>query len=198
MTSLLKRYFIAGLLIWAPIGITVWVISVVVSTLDGVVPVGLRPEALFGQSIPGFGLVAVALLLLLTGVLAANLLGRRLVMVWEGLLARIPLVRSIYSSVKQVSDTILAPNGQAFRQAVLVQFPRYGSYTVGFVTGSPATDLQPHLPGECISVYVPTTPNPTSGFFLMMPREEVIPLNIPVDKALKYVVSMGTVAPSSQ
>lgn len=195
---MLKRYFIAGLLIWAPIGITVWVISVVVSTLDGVVPVGLRPEALFGQSIPGFGLVAVALLLLLTGVLAANLLGRRLVMVWEGLLARIPLVRSIYSSVKQVSDTILAPNGQAFRQAVLVQFPRYGSYTVGFVTGSPATDLQPHLPGECISVYVPTTPNPTSGFFLMMPREEVIPLNIPVDKALKYVVSMGTVAPSSQ
>jgi uncharacterized membrane protein len=194
----LKKYFIAGLLIWAPIGITVWVISVIVSTLDNVVPVGLRPEALFGQSIPGFGVVAVALLILVTGVLAANLLGRRLVMVWEGLLARIPLVRSIYSSVKQVSDTILAPNGQAFRQAVLIQYPRYGSYTVAFVTGAPAGEIQPHLPGECVSVYVPTTPNPTSGFFLMMPREEVIPLNIPVDKALKYVVSMGTVAPSSQ
>ncbi|NBV89369.1 MAG: DUF502 domain-containing protein, partial [Betaproteobacteria bacterium] len=185
-------------LIWAPIGITVWVISFIVSTLDNIVPIGLRPEALFGQPIPGFGVVAVALLILVTGVLAANLLGRRLVMIWEGLLARIPLVRSIYSSVKQVSDTILAPNGQAFRQAVLVQYPRYGSYTIAFVTGAPASELQPNLPGECISVYVPTTPNPTSGFFLMMPKEEVIPLSIPVDKALKYVVSMGTVSPSSQ
>jgi uncharacterized membrane protein len=194
----LKKYFIAGLLIWAPIGITVWVISFIVSTLDNIVPIGLRPEALFGQPIPGFGVVAVALLILVTGVLAANLLGRRLVMIWEGLLARIPLVRSIYSSVKQVSDTILAPNGQAFRQAVLVQYPRYGSYTIAFVTGAPASELQPNLPGECISVYVPTTPNPTSGFFLMMPKEEVIPLSIPVDKALKYVVSMGTVSPSSQ
>jgi uncharacterized membrane protein len=194
----LKKFFIAGLLIWAPIGITVWVITAIVSTLDNIVPEGLRPEALFGQAIPGFGVVAVGLLIFVTGVLAANLLGRRLVLVWEGLLARIPLVRSIYSSVKQVSDTILAPNGQAFRQAVLVQYPRYGSYTVAFVTGSPASELLPHLPGECISVYVPTTPNPTSGFFLMMPREEVIPLNIPVDKALKYVVSMGTVSPSSQ
>lgn len=195
---MLKKYFIAGLLIWAPIGITVWVISFIVSTLDNIVPIGLRPEALFGQPIPGFGVVAVALLILVTGVLAANLLGRRLVMIWEGLLARIPLVRSIYSSVKQVSDTILAPNGQAFRQAVLVQYPRYGSYTIAFVTGAPASELQPNLPGECISVYVPTTPNPTSGFFLMMPKEEVIPLSIPVDKALKYVVSMGTVSPSSQ
>lgn len=195
---MLKKYFIAGLLIWAPIGITVWVISFIVSTLDNIVPIGLRPEVLFGQPIPGFGVVAVALLILVTGVLAANLLGRRLVMIWEGLLARIPLVRSIYSSVKQVSDTILAPNGQAFRQAVLVQYPRYGSYTIAFVTGAPASELQPNLPGECISVYVPTTPNPTSGFFLMMPKEEVIPLSIPVDKALKYVVSMGTVSPSSQ
>lgn len=192
----MKRFFITGLLVWVPIGITLWVINFIVTTMDAVVPPALQPEALFGVTIPGFGLVAVALLIFITGLVTANLIGQRLVRFWEGLLARIPLVRSIYSSVKQVSDTILAPNGQAFRQAALVQYPRAGCYTVAFVTGSPAKPLEAHLPGECVSVYVPTTPNPTSGFFLIMPREEVIPLDIPVDAALKYVVSMGTVPPA--
>ncbi|MFZ9070874.1 MAG: DUF502 domain-containing protein [Burkholderiaceae bacterium] len=193
-----KRYFVTGLLIWVPIGITAWVINMIVTTLDGVVPISLRPEALFGVQIPGFGVLAVALLVLFTGLLGANLIGRRLVQVWEALLARIPLVRSIYSSVKQVSDTILAPNGQAFRQAVLVQYPRLGMHTIAFVTGSPGGEVSQVLGSDYVSVYVPTTPNPTSGFFLMLPKSDVIPLSMPVDAALRYVVSMGTVPPSGQ
>lgn len=195
---MLKRYFIAGLLIWVPIGITVWVIVLVISTLDGLLPAGLSSQALFGQHVPGFGVIAVVLSILVTGLLAANLLGRNLVRLWEGLLNRIPLVRSIYSSVKQVSDTILAPNGQAFRQAVLIQYPHQGSYTIAFVTGNPAPEVADRLPAECVSVYVPTTPNPTSGFFLMLPKTEVIALEMGVDAALKYVVSMGTVPPAAQ
>ncbi|MGA0012879.1 MAG: DUF502 domain-containing protein [Burkholderiaceae bacterium] len=193
-----KRYFVTGLLIWVPIGITAWVINMIVTTLDWVVPISLRPEALFGVQIPGFGVLAVALLVLFTGLLGANLIGRRLVQVWEALLARIPLVRSIYSSVKQVSDTILAPNGQAFRQAVLVQYPRLGMHTIAFVTGSPGGEVSQVLGSDYVSVYVPTTPNPTSGFFLMLPKSDVIPLSMPVDAALRYVVSMGTVPPSGQ
>lgn len=195
---MLKRFFITGLLIWVPLGITYWVISTIVKTLDGIIPQHIAPQALFGLDIPGFGLLAVVLVVLITGALGANLLGRRLVDLWEGLLARIPLVRSIYSSVKQVSDTILAPNGQAFRQAVLVQYPRQGLWTIAFITGKPSHEIEHKLPADCVSIYVPTTPNPTSGFFLMLPRAELIPLSIGVDAALKYVVSMGTVPPSAQ
>ncbi|MDA0248201.1 MAG: DUF502 domain-containing protein [Proteobacteria bacterium] len=195
---MLKRFFITGLLIWVPLGITYWVISTIVKTLDGIIPPHISPQALFGLDIPGFGLLAVVLVVLVTGALGANLLGRRLVDLWEGMLARIPLVRSIYSSVKQVSDTILAPNGQAFRQAVLVQYPRQGLWTIAFVTGKPSHEIENKLPADCVSIYVPTTPNPTSGFFLMLPRAELIPLSIGVDAALKYVVSMGTVPPSAQ
>jgi uncharacterized membrane protein len=150
---------------------------------------------LFGVHVPGFGVLVVVLFILVTGFLAANLIGQKLVEVWEGVMRRIPLVRSIYSSVKQVSDTILSPNGQAFRQAVLVQYPRHGSWTIGFLTGTPSAEVASHLPADCVSIYVPTTPNPTSGFFLMMPRTEVVELSIGVDAALKYVVSMGTVPP---
>ena len=195
---MLKLFFITGLLIWVPLGITYWVISTIVKTLDGIIPPHIAPQALFGLDIPGFGLLAVVLVVLVTGALGANLLGRRLVDLWEGLLARIPLVRSIYSSVKQVSDTILAPNGQAFRQAVLVQYPRQGLWTIAFITGKPSHEIEHKLPADCVSIYVPTTPNPTSGFFLMLPRAELIPLSIGVDAALKYVVSMGTVPPSAQ
>ena len=195
---MLKRFFITGLLIWVPLGITYWVISTIVKTLDGIIPPHIAPQALFGLDIPGFGLLAVVLVVLVTGALGANLLGRRLVDLWEGLLARIPLVRSIYSSVKQVSDTILAPNGQVFRQAVLVQYPRQGLWTIAFITGKPSHEIEHKLPADCVSIYVPTTPNPTSGFFLMLPRAELIPLSIGVDAALKYVVSMGTVPPSAQ
>ncbi len=190
-----KRYLLAGLLLWTPIAITIWVITWVFDALDNVLPVALRSEVLFGVHVPGFGVLVVVLFILVTGFLAANLIGQKLVEVWEGVMRRIPLVRSIYSSVKQVSDTILSPNGQAFRQAVLVQYPRHGSWTIGFLTGTPSAEVASHLPADCVSIYVPTTPNPTSGFFLMMPRAAVIELSIGVDAALKYVVSMGTVPP---
>ncbi len=190
-----KRYLLAGLLLWTPIAITIWVITWVFDALDNVLPVALRSEVLFGVHVPGFGVLVVVLFILVTGFLAANLIGQKLVEVWEGVMRRIPLVRSIYSSVKQVSDTILSPNGQAFRQAVLVQYPRHGSWTIGFLTGTPSAEVASHLPADCVSIYVPTTPNPTSGFFLMMPRTEVVELSIGVDAALKYVVSMGTVPP---
>ena len=190
-----KKYFITGLLIWVPLVITIWVLGLVINTLESVVPVFLSPQALFGFDIPGFRVLVVLAVLLGTGVFAANFLGRNILRWSEKLLGRIPLVRSIYHSVKQVSDTLLAPNGQAFRQAVLVQYPRQGCWTIALLTGSPSGEVAEHLQTEHVSVYVPTTPNPTSGFFLMMPRSEVISLNMSVDAALKYIVSMGVVAP---
>lgn len=193
---LIKKYFITGLLIWVPLVITVWVLGLLVATLEGFVPGFLSSESLFGIDIPGFRFVLVIVVVLLTGVFAANLIGRTMVDQWENLLGRIPLVRSIYNSVKQVSDTVLAPNGQAFRRAVLVQYPRAGSWTIAFVTGTPSGEVASLMPGDHISVYVPTTPNPTSGFFLMMPRADVIDLQMSVDAALKYIVSMGVVAPA--
>ncbi|WP_415820733.1 DUF502 domain-containing protein [Bordetella tumbae] len=195
---IIKKYFITGLLIWVPLAITVWVLGLLVATLEGFVPSFLSSQSLFGINIPGFRFALVIVVVLLTGIFAANLLGRTLLEQWESLLGRIPLVRSIYNSVKQVSDTVLAPNGQAFRQAVLVQYPRAGSWTIAFLTGVPSGEVANHLPGEHVSVYVPTTPNPTSGFFLMMPRDHVIELQMSVDAALKYIVSMGVVAPPAQ
>ncbi|MDY0309360.1 MAG: DUF502 domain-containing protein [Castellaniella sp.] len=191
----LKRYFITGLLIWLPLVATVWVLTVLIGTLMSLVPSFLTPEALFGVSIPGFELVLVLAVILLTGLLCANFIGRAILSRWESLLGRIPLVRSIYNSVKQVSDTVFAPNGQAFREAVLVQYPRQGAWTIGFLTGTPATEIAARLGGDFVSVYVPTTPNPTSGFFLMMPRADVQVLGMSVETALKYIVSMGVVAP---
>lgn len=191
----LKRYFLAGLILWAPLSITIWVITWAFDLLDSILPSVLRSEVLFGLHIPGFGVLVVLVVILLTGFLAANLLGQKMVEIWESLMQRIPLVRSIYSSVKQVSDTILSPSGQAFRKAVLIQYPRHGAWTIAFLTGVPAKDVAAHIPADCVSVYVPTTPNPTSGFFLIVPRDEVVELSIGVDSALKYVVSMGTVPP---
>ena len=191
-----KKYFITGLLIWVPLVITIWVLNLVINTLESVVPVFLSPQALFGFDIPGFRVLLVLAVLTATGMFAANFFGRRILRWSESLLGRIPLVRSIYHSVKQVSDTLLAPNGQAFRQAVLVQYPRQGCWTIALLTGSPSGEVAEHLQTEHVSVYVPTTPNPTSGFFLILPKSEVIPLEMSVDTALKYIVSMGVVAPN--
>jgi len=196
MMRAVKTYFITGLLIWAPLVITLWVIGLLVDTLENVVPKFLSPQALFGVDVPGFRILVVLVVLLATGLFAANFLGRNIVERWESLLGRIPLVRSIYLSVKQVSDTLLKPNGQAFRQAVLVRFPHSDAWTIGFVTGKPGGEVAAHFQEEHVSVYVPTTPNPTSGYFLMLPRSQVIPLEMTVDAALKYVVSMGVVAPA--
>ena len=192
-----KKYFITGLLIWLPLVVTLWVLNFIVRLMDEFLPAGLTSEALFGRHIPGLGIILVVGVVLVTGLLTANFIGERLVGWWEILLNRIPIVRSIYSSVKQVSDTILSPNGQAFRKAVLVQYPREGSWTIAFLTGVPGAGVAEHLPGEHVSVYVPTTPNPTSGFFLMLAKSDVVELDMSVDAALRYVVSMGVVAPGA-
>lgn len=197
-SQLIKRYFITGLLIWVPLVITAWVLSVIVETLDQslhLLPEPLHPKNLVGFAIPGAGAVLTLAMILVTGLLAANFIGQKLVSWWDKLLSRIPVVNSVYKSVKQVSDTLFSPNGNAFRKALLVQYPRQGSWTIAFQTGAPAGELASHLPGDCVSVYVPTTPNPTSGFFLMMPCEDVIELDMTVDEALKYVISMGVIAP---
>lgn len=194
----MKRYLIAGLLVWAPLGITIWVINFLVTTLDQtllLVPETLRPEAVFGFRIPGLGVLLSFLILFITGVFAANFFGQRLIRVWEGILGRIPFVKSIYSSVKQVSDTLLSDQGTAFRKALLVEFPRPGCWTIAFLTGTPADTVVDHLPGEHISVYVPTTPNPTGGYFVMVPKNAVRELDMSVDDALKYIISMGVVSP---
>ena len=192
-----KKYLITGLLIWLPLAITIWVIRLIVTTMDGVFPSWMIPDVIEREHIPGLGLLMALLLVFVTGVLAANFIGERLVGWWEVLLNRIPIVRSIYSSVKQVSDTILSPNGQAFRKAVLIEYPREGAWTIAFLTGTPGAGVAEHLPGEHVSVYVPTTPNPTSGFFLMLPRTDLVELDMSVDAALKYIVSMGVVAPGA-
>jgi uncharacterized membrane protein len=194
-----KKYFITGLLIWIPLAITLWVLDLIVTTMDqslALLPLPLQPQELFGRQIPGLGVVLTLLVVLGTGVLASNILGQRLVSLWEMLLGRIPVVKTIYSSVKQVSDTLFSPGGQAFRKALLVQYPREGSWTIAFLTGVPGGDVANHLRGDYLSVYVPTTPNPTSGFFLMLPRADVVELDMSVDEALKYVISMGVVAPA--
>ncbi|NMG63868.1 DUF502 domain-containing protein [Azoarcus indigens] len=195
----MKKYLITGLLIWIPLAITFMVLAWIVNTLDQIIlwlPEGVQPKVMFGFNIPGVGLVLSVLIVLATGLVAANVLGQKLVQVWEAVLARIPVVKSIYYSVKQVSDTLFSSNGQAFRKALLVQYPREGAWTIAFLTGKPGGDAAQHLAGDYVSVYVPTTPNPTSGFFLMMPAADVIELEMSVDEALKYIISMGVVAPA--
>ena len=190
----MRKYFITGALVLVPLAITAWVLHFVIATLDQslvLVPRELRPET----SIPGLGAIITLAIVFLTGVLTNNLVGKWFVRLWERLLQRIPVVNSIYGGVKQVSDTLFSSSGNAFRKAVLIPYPHEHSYTIAFLTGVPGGDVQNHLVGEYVSVYVPTTPNPTSGFFLMMERSRVVELDMTVDTALKYIVSMGVVTP---
>jgi uncharacterized membrane protein len=195
----MRKYFVTGLLVLIPFTITAWLLLLVVETVDKsllLLPPGWRPDALVGFHIPGSGVILTTCIILLTGLLVRNYVGTYLHELWEKFLRRIPIVNSLYFSVKQVSDTLFSSSGNAFRQAVLVQYPREGLWVIAFITGSPGGDVRSHLPGDYVSIYVPTTPNPTSGFFLMMRRSEVIELNMSVDSALKYIISMGVVAPS--
>ena len=196
----MRKYFITGLLVLVPLAITLWVLNLIIGTLDQsllLLPSQWRPELLLGFNLPGVGTILTLVIIFITGVVTRNFVGNRLLMLWELLLKRIPVVNSIYSSVKQVSDTLLSSSGNAFRKALLVQYPREGIWTIAFQTGVPGGDVKNHLSGDYVSVYVPTTPNPTSGFFLMLKREDTIELNMSVDEALKYIVSMGVVAPPS-
>ena len=194
----MKKYLITGLLIWIPLVITLWVLNLVVTTLDQVLlllPSELRTENWVGLHVPGLGVLLTVAIVFVTGVAAANFIGARLVHFWHGILHRIPVVNSIYSSVKQVSDTLFSSSGQAFRKALLVRWPHEGMWTIAFLTGTPGGDVARHLQGDYVSVYVPTTPNPTGGYFVMLKRSDVIELDMSVDEALKYIISMGTVAP---
>ncbi|AFZ83300.1 hypothetical protein BCUE_0134 [Candidatus Kinetoplastibacterium blastocrithidii TCC012E] len=190
-----KKYFITGLLVWVPIIITLWVLGLLVSILEASVPECLSSKSLFGHYIPGFQLVLVVVVIWTSGVLTANLIGRTLLGYWNTILGKIPLVRSIYNSVKQVSDTVLSTDSQSFRQAVLIEYPRNECWTVAFITGSPGNNIISCLPYDnYVSVYVPTAPNPTSGFFLIVRKDSIKSLDMNVDTALKYIVSMGVVS----
>ena len=196
----IRRWLLAGLLVLVPLAVTVWLLNWIISTLDQtlqILPGDWHPDKLLGFHIPGFGVLLALAIVLSIGAIASNFLGKKLVSWWDALLSRIPIVRSIYSSVKQVSDTLFSENGNAFRKALLVQWPREGVWTIAFQTGTPGGDVINHLQGEYLSVYVPTTPNPTGGYFVMLPKADCIELKMSVDEALTYVISMGVVVPGS-
>jgi uncharacterized membrane protein len=193
-----KKYFITGLLIWIPLVITIWVLKLVVDVLDQsllLLPVALHTENWLGVHIPGLGAILTVVIVFLTGLFATNFFGAQLIELWHEILHRIPVVNSIYSSVKQISDTLFSSSGQAFRKALLVQWPQEGMWTIAFLTGTPGGGVANHLPPDSIAVYVPTTPNPTGGYFVIISRKKVIELDMSVDQALKYVISMGVVPP---
>jgi uncharacterized membrane protein len=196
----MKKYLITGLLIWIPLVITIWVLKLIVDALDQtllLLPPEFRTEVWLGIHIPGMGVFMTLVIVLLTGIFATNFFGARLVDLWHDVLHRIPVVNSIYSSVKQISDTLFSSTGQAFRKALLVQWPREGMWTIAFLTGKPGGDVVNHLQGDYIAVYVPTTPNPTGGYFVLVARRDVIELDMTVDAALKYIISMGVVPPGN-
>lgn len=203
---MMKRYFLAGILVWAPLAITIWVISWGLGILDGVygsimhaimavLPVGLTPALQGFRDLPGVGVLIVVVVIVLTGMFAITFAGKWWVQFWESILRRIPIVRSVYSSVKQVSDTLFSSSGEAFRKAVLIRYPHPNSWAIAFQTGNPADEIQGKVQGTHINVFLPTTPNPTSGFFMIVPKDSIIELDMSVEDALKHIVSMGSVPP---
>jgi len=193
----MKRYLIAGLLVWVPLGVTVMVIKLLVDIMDRtllLLPEPYRPDNLLGFHVPGIGVVLSVIIVLGTGVVVANLFGRKLVQLWENILARIPLVRTIYASVKQILETVFS-SGQSFRKVLLVEYPRKGMWTLAFQSGTTRGEAQAKTGVEVINVFIPTTPNPTSGFFLMLPKDDVIELDMDVDDGLKMIISAGMVVP---
>jgi len=194
----LRRYLIAGLLVWLPLGVTVLVIRLLVNFMDQtllLIPHNYRPEAVLGIHIPGLGIVLAAAIVLLTGALVANFFGRQMVASWERLMARIPFIRTIYTGVKQITETIVSSQNKSFREVLLIEYPRKGIWTLAFHTGSVVSEVQERTGVEVINIFVPTTPNPTSGFFIMVPKEEVIVLSMSVDEAVRIIMSLGVIVP---
>jgi len=197
----LKKYLLAGILVWLPLGVTVLVVRLFVDLMDKtltLIPPQYTPEQVLGFSIPGFGVILSVAIILLTGMIAANLLGSKLVKLWEYILSRIPLVRSVYSAVKQLTETLFSPSGQSFRKVLMIEYPRRGLWTLAFQTGTDIGEAQLKTGEDVVNVYVPTTPNPTSGFFLMIPKKDIIELDMSVDDGLKMIISMGVMVPDPE
>jgi len=197
----IRRYLIAGLLVWLPLGVTILVIRLLVGFMDQtlqVIPKEYQPDQLLGFHVPGLGVVLAVSIVLLTGIIVANFFGRQLVALWEAFLARIPLVRTIYISVKQIAETLLSSSGQSFRKVLLIEYPRRGIWTLAFQTGNAVAEVQAKTGVTIVNVFVPTTPNPTSGFFIMMPKDDIIELSMSVDDALKMIMSVGVIVPDDK
>jgi uncharacterized membrane protein len=199
MMTYFRRYFLSGLLVWLPIWVTILVIRFLVATLDGIfllLPRRYQPDVLIGFHVPGIGLLIIVLIILLTGLVAANFLGKRIVVIWDSLIGRIPLVRSVHAGVKQILQTLFSSDGESFRKVLLVEYPRAGMWTLAFQTGDATPEVADALnDGAMVSLFVPTTPNPTSGFLIMVARKNVIELNMSVEQALKFVISLGVMQP---
>jgi len=194
----LRNYFISGLLFWIPLGLSIVVIKFFLELVNDIVPPEYLPETLFnlGDSIPGSGIIWVILIIVVTGALVSNFIGRKLLALWEKLLNRIPGFRGIYNALKKLSDTVLSTSGDSFKKAVLVEYPRKGMWTIAFQTGNYHGEVEKKIGEEIINIYVPTTPNPTSGFFIMLPKNDVIELDMSVDEAFKLIISTGVVTPN--
>lgn len=193
----LRNYFISGLLFWIPLGLSIVVIKFFLELVNNIIPPQYLPENIFDldKTIPGSGIVIVLLIIIITGALVNNFIGRKAIKLWDKLLNKIPGFRGIYKSIKKLSDTVLSASGDSFKKAVLVQYPRKGMWTIAFQAGSYHGEVEKNIGEDIVNIYVPTTPNPTSGFFIMMPKKDVIDLDMSVDEAFKLIISTGVVAP---
>lgn len=196
-TKVLRSYLLAGLVVWLPILITMGVLRFIVDLLDNLIPTAYQPEQVLGHYIPGVGVILSLILLLLTGMLATNFFGQRLVAWSDSMLSRIPLVRSIYNTAKQVINAVLSTNSEAFRKVVLIEYPRKGLWSLAFQTGGVGSEINVNSKEEMVSVFIPTTPNPTSGFLIMVPKREAIELDMSIDAALKFIISLGVMQPAT-
>ena len=194
----LRRYLIAGVLVWLPVLATVWVLGFIIDLMDRtlwLLPDAVRPKQLFGFDIPGLGIVFAFIVLVLTGLMVTNLIGRQIVDWWEELMQRIPLVRSVYGGVRSFTETLLSKSGSSFRKVVMIEYPRTGMWSIGFITADDIPEISAKTGVTQVCVYVPTTPNPTSGLIVMLPRDQIIELDMSVDAAMKMIVTLGVVAP---
>ena len=195
----IRRYLVAGILVWAPLAVTYWLLKIVVGIMDQTlewIPERYRPEELLGIPIPGLGVILTVIVLLLTGILAANFVGRAFVGGWESLLGRVPVVRSIYSAAKNFAEMVFSDSSQSFKNVLLIEYPRKGLYSLAFQTSTNLGEVQGRTGEEVVCCFVPTTPNPTSGFIIIVPKKDITVLDMEVDEALKMIISLGVVIPT--
>ena len=195
----LRRYLVAGLLVWIPLGVTIFILKVLIGLMDRsllLIPQQYRPEEWLGFSVPGLGLILTLLVLLVTGLLAANIVGRSMVGLWESLLDRIPVVRSVYSAAKNFTEIVFSDSGQSFKKVLLIEYPRKGIYSLAFQTATNLGEVQGRMGEQMVCTFVPTTPNPTSGYIIIVPKKDIIELDMEIDEALKMIISLGVVIPT--